>query len=165
MLPVYGCARVTGNSDAIFEFAMSAEWLDNGLIIRHPLNEETSAKGSQPQRKAGSGFGPRRSAPASSLPRAFRALRRRCRGRPRQTGRTFGCADQGLRCSGRFVSARRKTQAEERTSFGRASHRSFCLRSAAICKDRSRSRCAGAAVSRPYSRKAVPRGTARPSRR
>jgi hypothetical protein len=29
-------------------FAMSAEWLDNGLIIRHPLNEKTSAKGAQP---------------------------------------------------------------------------------------------------------------------
>jgi hypothetical protein len=39
---------MTGNFDAIFVFAMSAEWLDNGLIIRHPSNEETSAKSSQP---------------------------------------------------------------------------------------------------------------------
>ena len=31
-------------SDAIFMFAMSAEWFDNGLIVRHLANEKTSAK-------------------------------------------------------------------------------------------------------------------------
>src|ERR1017187_5436726 len=42
------CSRLTGHSTAIFEFAMSAEWFDNSLIVRHLANEETSAKGSQP---------------------------------------------------------------------------------------------------------------------
>src|ERR1700686_340461 len=82
-----------GHPDAIFVFAMSAEWFDNGLIVRHLANEETSAQGSQPYGKAGSGVGPRRPAPASFLPGAFRALRRRFRGRSRQTSRTSGCAD------------------------------------------------------------------------
>ena len=63
---------MTGYSDAIFVFAMPAEWLDNGLIVRHLANEETSAKGSQPYGKGGWGFGPPgvnrgRPAPASFL--------------------------------------------------------------------------------------------------
>src|ERR1019366_1207755 len=57
---------------------MSAEWFDNGLIVRHPAHEETSAKGSQPYGKVGSPLGAGRSAPASFLPRAFCALRGRC---------------------------------------------------------------------------------------
>ncbi|MGD1082096.1 MAG: hypothetical protein ABR881_27575 [Candidatus Sulfotelmatobacter sp.] len=43
---------------------MSAGWFDDGLIVRHLANEETSAQGSQPYGKAGSGFGPRGPAPA-----------------------------------------------------------------------------------------------------
>ena len=66
--PIFVDARLAGYLDAIFVFAMSAEWFDNGLIVRHLANETISAKGSQPYRKAGSGVGPRRPAPASFLP-------------------------------------------------------------------------------------------------
>ncbi len=59
---------MTSHSDGIFVFVMSAGWFDDGLIVRHLANEETSAQGSQPYGKAGSGFGPRRPAPAFCLP-------------------------------------------------------------------------------------------------
>ena len=54
---------MTVHSGVIFVFVMSAEWFDNDQIVRHLANEETSARGSQPYGKAGSGFGPRRPAP------------------------------------------------------------------------------------------------------
>src|SRR5450631_3811814 len=151
-------------------FAMSGEWFDNGLIVRHSANETISAKVSQSYGKAGSGFGPPdfgkgRSAPASFLPGAFRALRRRRGGRSRQTSRTSGCTGGGLRYSVRFVTAGGKTQAQATTGVDRASHRSFLLRRSGVRQARSGSRCAGTTVSRPYSRKAVSRGSARPSRR
>jgi hypothetical protein len=35
-------------SNVVFEFAMSAEWFDNGGDRRHLASEETSAKDAQP---------------------------------------------------------------------------------------------------------------------
>jgi hypothetical protein len=58
-LPVYLTLILSdGPLGRDLEFAMSTERFDNGLIIKHLANEETSAKGSQPYGETGSAFGP-----------------------------------------------------------------------------------------------------------
>ena len=143
-----GVAGEWGYSDAIFVFAMSAEWFDNGPIVRHLANGETPAKGSQPYGKGGSGFGHRGSTEEDGVGLV--------------SGVSFPCFTKTmpwsfstnqpdfwlcrLRASvlRRLCLCCRETPTAETTGLGRASHRSFCLRGSAVCEDPSGSKCAGA---------------------